>query len=183
MVNNDYLIDMSWCESGSYCDFLPIKGEYNLGFKSFLKQNKAVESYNNQLELAYYDLAPQVVTDICKIPYSYDPELLKNWTPSETVTSWGYVTEIASPPQDFPYEALQNLVEKIRQLTGKKFWDCHWDNVGYNKDRLLCVDTGNESFEGYSNAWGFEEPGPLCPYCEKFQCYCSTKIYEEECIT
>jgi hypothetical protein len=27
MINNDYLVDMSWCDSGGYCDFMPIRGE------------------------------------------------------------------------------------------------------------------------------------------------------------
>ena len=32
MVNNDYLVDTSYMDdSGSYYDFLPIKGEDNLG--------------------------------------------------------------------------------------------------------------------------------------------------------
>ena len=36
MINNDYLVDTSYMDdSGSYCDFLPIKGEDHLGFKSF----------------------------------------------------------------------------------------------------------------------------------------------------
>ena len=44
MVNNDYLVDMSYMDdSGSYCDFLPIRREDHLGFKSFKLKSKAKE--------------------------------------------------------------------------------------------------------------------------------------------
>ena len=96
MINNDYLVDTSYMDdSGSYCDFLPIKGEDHLGFKSFKLKARADETYKIQKKLAKFDLAPQIITEVCKIPYSYDPDLLKYWTPKETVTSWGYVTEKA----------------------------------------------------------------------------------------
>ena len=75
-----------------------------------------------------------------------------------------------------------NLVDKIYQHTSIKFWDCHWTNVGYIKyrgrNKLVCIDTGEESFQGYANAWGYEEPGPRCPYCNTYACECST-IYTE----
>jgi hypothetical protein len=75
-----------------------------------------------------------------------------------------------------PYVKLQNLVEKIKDKTGMKFWDCHWSNVGYLKGKLVCIDTGKESFTPYCNAWGFEDAGPKCPYCSKYQCYCSVAL-------
>ena len=60
---------------------------------------------------------------------------------------------------DMPYEELENLVNKIKEKTGLKFWDCHWTNVGYINNRLVnCIDTGKESFTPYCNAWGFVEP-------------------------
>ena len=62
--------------------------------------------------------------------------------------------------------------------TGLKFWDCHWYNIGTvkrgRKNKVVCIDTGKESFDGDSNAWGFAEPGPKCCYCEKYQCKCSS---------
>tara|TARA_Y100000385_G_scaffold52656_1_gene49852 strand:- start:1838 stop:2407 length:570 start_codon:yes stop_codon:yes gene_type:complete len=188
MVNNDYLVDMSWCDSGGYCDFMPIRGENNLGFKSFKTKKRALESIDNQLKLAEFDLAPRIVTDLCKIPYSYDPELLKHWNPNETVTSWGYVTEKAMlvDVDDTPYNKLQSLVDNVRDKTGLKFWDCHWTNIGYIKrgrrELLVCIDTGAESFTPYCNAWGYEEPGPKCPYCDEYQCYCSVVLPHEDCI-
>ena len=186
MVNNDYLVDTSYMDdSGSYCDFLPIKGEDNLGFKSFKLKARADETYKIQKKLAKFNLAPQIITEVCKIPYSYDPELLKYWTPEQTVTSWGYVTEKATmlDIDDMPYEELENLVNKIREKTGLKFWDCHWTNVGYINNRLVCIDTGKESFTPYCNAWGFLEPGPKCPYCNEYQCYCSSNYEDELCHT
>ena len=184
MVNNDYLVDTSYIDdSGSYCDFLPIKGEDHLGFKSFKLKARANDTYKIQKKLAKFNLAPQIITEVCKIPYSYDPDLLKYWTPEETVTSWGYVTEKAMmlDIDDMPYDKLESLVNKIRQKAGLKFWDCHWTNVGYINDRLVCIDTGKESFTPYCNAWGFLEPGPKCPYCNDYQCYCSTNYEDELC--
>ena len=184
MVNNDYLVDTSYMDdSGSYCDFLPIKGEDNLGFKSFKLKARADETYKIQKKLAKFNLAPQIITEVCKIPYSFDPELLKYWTPEQTVTSWGYVTEKATllDVDETPYDQLQHLVDIIKEYTGLKFWDCHWTNVGYTNNRLVCIDTGKESFTPYCNAWGFLEPGPKCPYCNDYQCYCSTNYEDELC--
>ena len=165
-------------DSGSYCDFLPIKGEDHLGFKSFKLKARADDTYRIQEKLAKFNLAPQIITEVCKIPYSYDPDLLKYWTPEQTVTSWGYVTEKATmlDIDEKPYVKLQNLVDKIRDKTGMRFWDCHWSNVGYIRDRLVCIDTGKESFTPYCNAWGYEDAGPKCPYCSKYQCYCSVAL-------
>ena len=121
MINNDYLVDTSYMDdSGSYCDFLPIKGEDHLGFKSFKLKARADEAYRIQKKLAKFNLAPQIITEVCKIPYSYDPDLLKYWTPKETVTSWGYVTEkaILVDIDDTPYNKLQSLVDNIRDKTG-----------------------------------------------------------------
>ena len=153
MVNNDYLVDTSYMDdSGSYCDFLPIKGEDHLGFKSFKLKTRAKEAYRIQKKLANFNLAPEIITEVCKIPYSYDPDLLKYWTPEETVTSWGYVTEKAMlvDIDDTPYNKLQSLVDNIRDKTGLKFWDCHWTDIGYIKREckklLVCIDTGKESF-------------------------------------
>ena len=183
MVNNDYLVDMSWCDSGGQSDFMPIKGEDHLGFKSFKKKTKAQESFDNQVKLSKFDLAPKVVTGICKIPYGYNLSLFKDHIPEQTHTSWGYVTEKASllDIDKIPYNKIQKLVDSIKENLSMKFWDSHVDNVGYikrgRKKILVCIDTGAESFCGYCNAWGFEEPGPKCPYCNKYQCKCST-VYD-----
>ena len=180
MINNDYLVDMSWCDSGGSCDFLPIRGYKDLGFKNFKNKGKAKTASSFQSKLSNFNLAPKLYSGICKIPYSYDPELLKYWNPKDTVTEWGFVTQKAEmlDETDHPLIKLQNLVDAIYKHTGIKFWDCHWPKVGYIKHRgrskLVCIDTGEESFQGYANAWGYEEPGPKCPYCNIYACECST---------
>ena len=179
MINNDYLVDLEWCNSGGYCDFLPIRGYPNLGFKNFTNKKRAEQSYKYQTILSKFDLSPKILTPICKIPYGYDLTLFKGYIPKETHTNWGYVTEkavIIDNDTPIPYPKIQGLVDKIWKFTKLKFWDCHEANVGYikrgRKKLMVCIDTGAESFCGYSNAWGFEEPGPKCPYCNMYQCKC-----------
>ena len=169
---------MSWHNSGGYCDFLPIKNYPELGFKCFHKKYRAYKSLKNQKLLSELNLAPKVFSGICRIPYDYDAELLEFHNPTITTTEWGYITEkaIMIRSKIIPYKKIQNLVDKIKNKTSMKFWDCHENNVGYinrgGKKILVCIDTGDESFCGYSNAWGFEEPGPECPYCNKYSCLC-----------
>jgi len=186
MINNDYLVDTEWCDSGGYCDTMPIRNHPNLVFKSFKTKSRAESSYKNQKKLSKLNLAPDIFSALCKVPYYFDPELLKYWSPDQTTTDWGFVTEKAELLEEdckIPYKKIQDLVDNIRIQTKLKFWDCHLSNIGYikrgRKKLLVCIDTGNESFTSYTNAWGFEEPGPKCPYCNRYQCYCST-IYDEE---
>ena len=194
MINNDYLVDDSYSDSGGYCDFLPIKGYPDLGFKSFKRKDKAEQALKYQKKLARFDLAPIPLTDLCKIPYYFDSKILAVWTPSETTTGWGFVTEKASMLESetinidciklgrhlytAPYLLkIQKLVEDIKEKTGLKFWDCHEHNVGYIKrgrrKLFVCIDTGKESFHPHSNAWGGSTPGPKCCYCNRYQCKCS----------
>ena len=180
MINNDYLIDIDWCSSGGYCEFMPIRNEPTIGFKEFKFKDRALDSLKYQTILSKYDLAPKPITGLCKVPYYYDIELLRYWNPKETTTNWGYVTEKAimiDEDKEVPFKRIQDLVEEIKEKTSLKFWDCHMENIGIikrgRKKKLVCIDTGKESFSGYSNAWGFLEPGPKCPYCSKYQCKCS----------
>ena len=185
MINNDYLVDDSYHDSGGYCDFLPIRHYPDLGFKSFKRKDKAQQALDCQKKLAQFDLAPVPITDLCKIPYYFDPKILAVWTPSETTTGWGFVTEKARlinykyiDNNKNPYlHKIQDLVDNIWEKTRLKFWDCHEHNVGYikrgRKKYFVCIDTGKESFHPQSNAWGFAEPGPKCCYCNRYQCKCS----------
>ena len=165
MINNDYLVDTEWCDdSGTNCDFLPIKDHPHLGFKNFKYKHIAEQYYGIQLKLSKFNLAPQLETEICKIPYYYDREFLNYWLPSETATNWGFITHKALLLDDNeqPTYKLQTLVDTIYDKTGMRFWDCHWNNIGYiNKDELVCIDTGEESFIELHNAWGYENPGPI----------------------
>ena len=165
MINDDYWIDTEWCDdSGTHCDFLPIKDHPHLGFKNFKYKHIAEQYYGIQLKLCKFNLAPQLETELCKVPYYYDRELIKYWTPSETTTNWGFITHKALllDNGEEPVYKLQKLVDTIYDKTGMRFWDCHWSNVGYiNKDELVCIDTGKESFSEVHNAWGYENPGPI----------------------
>ena len=68
-------------------------------------------------------------------------------------------------------------MQNIEKKTKLKFWDCHYYNMGYikrnNKAKLVCIDTGSESFNRDADAWGMGTPGPKCNYCNKYQCNCS----------
>lgn len=180
MINNDYIIDMDGCDSGGHCDFLPIKGEPHMGFKNFKHISKAKDTLHNQKILSRFDLAPKPLTGLCKIPYNYDPELLRYWTPNTTVTDWGYITEKAEildvDDDNIPYQEIQNLVDEIEKKTSLKFWDCHLNNIGIiirnKKEKLVCIDTGKESFTRYSNVWGNADPGPRCDICRGYSCEC-----------
>lgn len=181
MINTDYLLEISDPNSGGYCDFLLIKNHTDLGFKSFKRKDKADIAWKNQVLLSKFDLAPMPITSVCKLKYSHDDPLSVFLSPDSLVSSWGFVTEKADLIQcqddsKIPFRKIQKLVNSIYQKTKLKFWDCHENNIGYikrgRKKKMVCIDTGKESFNSYSNAWGFEEPGPKCPYCFKYQCRC-----------
>lgn len=179
MINHDYLIDTSWCDSGGSCDVMPIRNHPDLVFKSFRYKHKAKEAYNNQNKLSKLDLAPKVYSELCQIAYYFDLKILEYWYPNKTTTDIGYVSEsaILVSSNKKPLKDIQNLVKEIFNKTNMEFWDCHLDNVGYikrnNKQKMVCIDTGQESFNNQANAWGFKFPGPQCPYCLKYQCKCS----------
>lgn len=172
---DSYLIDYSgWSDEGGYCQVYPIKDKTGWIFKEFKNKKKATESYKYQKILSKFDLAPQIYSKICQLEFAEDD----GWKPDEP-SDWGYITERAYPVKhcDSTMRQIQDLVESVKLKTGLKFWDCHWYNVGlvlrHNKKKLVCIDTGKESFSGTANAWGFSDPGPKCCYCEEYQCRCS----------
>jgi len=162
-------------EEGGYCQFYYIKDHSSLGFKEFRSKDYAKFAYSVQKKLAKFDLAPQVYSDICKLEFS---TINDHWLPLST--EWGYVTEIASPVSYTEncrtLRKIQNLVEDIFTISKLKFWDCHFYNLGLIKrgksKKIVCIDTGRESFDGYSNAWGNPDPGPKCSYCFTYKCKC-----------
>jgi hypothetical protein len=171
-----YLIDYSgWSDEGGYCQVYPIKDNQGWVFKEFKNKKKAQESLSLQKKLAQYDLAPKIYSKLCRLYFM--PE--DGWQ-SDEPSDWGYITECAKT-----YEAntkismkdIQQLVENIYDKTKLKFWDCHWYNVGIvyrkTKKKVVCIDTGKESFNTNCNAWGMATPGPKCCYCNQFQCRCS----------
>lgn len=175
MINNDYLIDGSKeFHEGACCQVYFIKDYPNLVFKEFANKKKAQESHNTQTKLALFDLAPKTITELCKICFYFEDKSLSQ------ITEWGYITEyakICEPNTTIKMKDIQKLVDDIHKKTGLKFWDCHWYNVGLvkrgRKNKVVCIDTGKESFDADTNAWGFSSPGPKCNYCNRYQCYCS----------
>lgn len=177
-----YIIDASSCymDEGASAEFYTIHNT-KFGFKQFRNKRHAISAYNRQKLLSKYHLAPKVIGDICKLPITthyYEEE-----------SNWGFVTEKARIVDENIMKKrmgqIQKLVESIYAKTGLKFWDCHYYNVGYikrqNKFKLVCIDTGSESFNRDANAWGMNTPGPKCGQCQKLQCKCSS-YYDEKCI-
>jgi hypothetical protein len=175
-MDNTYLIDYSgWFDEGGYCQVYPIKDKPLLVFKEFKNKTKATESRRLQTKLAKHDLAPKIFSRVCRLNFCEED----GWKPDEP-SDWGYVTECAKTYNSntkISMQDIQYLVDDIYDKTGLKFWDCHWYNVGLvsrdRSSRLVCIDTGKESFSSLSNAWGFSSPGPKCNYCNRYQCKCS----------
>lgn len=171
-----YRIEANSYEEGGYAQFYSIQQFPYLGFKEFRNKQKAIEAYNIQYRLSKFDFAPETIGKVTRLYFAAD-----NDCPS-MLSDWGYITEkayIPKPDNTKPYSlrSIQNLVNRIYKKTKLKFWDCHYWNIGLierrGKSKLVCIDTGKESFDGYANAWGFSNPGPKCCYCNKYQCRCS----------
>lgn len=165
-----YTIDLTTSSGGGYCTIYGIKDYPKLGFKEFISKKRAIYARKTQLKLSKVGLSPKIYSNICRIKY------YKLFPHKQS--GWGYITELASPA-DFKSVSprqLQNLVNKILVKTNLKFWDCHMSNIGFvrrnGKKKLVCIDTGKESFDGYANAWGNPDPGPKCSYCNKYNCRC-----------
>lgn len=170
----NYTIDYSdWFDEGGYCQFYPILEDKTLGFKEFYSKHHANKAYAFQKKLSKFDLAPKLYTTVCKLPMQDNQD-----TDFEMMSDWGYVTEIASTikSKKRSLKQIQKLVDEIYEKANLKFWDCHYYNMGLVKrkgrQKLVCIDTGKESFDGLANAWGNTNPGPKCEYCKKFNCHC-----------
>jgi hypothetical protein len=171
MINTKYKIELFDSSSnGGYCTLYYIKDEPNLGFKEFISKSRAKYARKIQLKLSRFSLAPKVRSKICKLKYD---ELF----PARS-SSWGYITQIAKTidKNSVSLYRIQKLVDVIYLKTKLKFWDCHWDNLGYiridGKKKLVCIDTGKETWDGDANYFGNTDPGPKCGYCLKYKCKC-----------
>lgn len=169
-----YTIDYSdWFEEGGYSQFYPILEDKTLGFKEFYSKTHANKAYAIQKKLSKFDLAPKVCSKVCKLRMKDDQD-----SDFSMISDWGYVTEMAytKNSEKTSLRKIQKLVDDIYDRTNLKFWDCHYLNMGLvkrnRKRKLVCIDTGKESFDGDSNAWGNSNPGPRCEYCKKFNCKC-----------
>lgn len=169
-----YIVDGYNFDEGGSAEFYHILTHKNIGFKSFRNKNEANKARKRQKILSKFGLAPKVLSSICKLTVQLSDD-------DFCQTDWGYITEKARLVDEEIMRKrlrdIQKLVEKIQEKTGLKFWDCHYYNVGYvkrkNKSKLVCIDTGSESFMRDSNAWGMAQPGPKCNFCQKYQCNCS----------
>lgn len=167
-----YTIDINNENSGGYCDFYSILEDPSKGFKQFNRKDRAIKAYRNQQRLYKVGLAPKIYGPIRKMPIEIGQY--------KSETGWGYITEKANGvEEDYSSTSLrkiQKLVDKIREKTGLQFWDCHWWNIGLikrnGKPKIVCIDTGSESFHRDNNSWGFSKPGPKCNYCNRYQCKC-----------
>lgn len=158
-------------DEGGCAEFYWIKEDKTIGFKQFGSKTSATSAYNKQKKLSKFDLAPKVIGKVTKLNYEWGDE-----------TNWGYITERAKVLNENVMKKrlrdIQDLVKNIEKKTKLRFWDCHYWNVGYikrnNRAKLVCIDTGPESFNRDANAWGFDSPGPKCNSCMKYQCRCSS---------
>jgi hypothetical protein len=174
-----YKIDYSnWSDEGGYCQVYPVKYFPDLIFKEFRSKKRASQSYNYHKQLEKFDLAPKIYSKVCRLQFAPDGDIIFNH-PSD----WGYIIERAKvcSNKTVSMKQIQKLVETINEKTGLKFWDCHWYNIGLVKrgrrNKVVCIDTGHESFDGLSNAWGNPDPGPKCSYCLKYACSCEDLNY------
>lgn len=168
-----YAIDAStgFVDWGASAEFYLIKNT-KYGFKQFHHKRYAISAFKRQKLLSKYNLAPKVIGNICKLPITT--------THFNEQSNWGFITEkariVCETVMKKRISQIQELVENIYKKTGLKFWDCHYYNVGYikraKKSKLVCIDTGNESFNRDCNAWGFSFPGPKCNYCKRYDCVC-----------
>lgn len=171
MVSTKYKVDLSnyYSEGGGYCTLFKISNETSLGFKEFISKSRAAYAIEIQKKLSKYTLAPKVHSGLCKM--RYEPFF------PDKISGWGYVTELAViGSKKTKLWRIQKLVDTIYDKTKLKFWDCHTGNIGYiirdGKKKLVCIDTGKETWDGYANYFGNSDPGPKCSYCLKYQCEC-----------
>lgn len=159
-------------DEGGSAEFYLVKENPKIGFKQFRNKKFAERARKKQLLLSRFNLAPKVLSKLCKLKFDFDAY--------QQETNWGFLTERAvivdEKKMTTKLVQIQRLVENIHKKTGLKFWDCHYYNIGYvnrnNKAKLVCIDTGNESFMRHCNAWGMITPGPKCSSCKKYQCSC-----------
>jgi hypothetical protein len=174
-----HTIDLNNFDEGGSAEFYNIKENKNLGFKQFGSKKSATNAYNKQKLLSKSGLAPKVYGKVCRLEIKIQSWAGENYTHTD-YTDWGYVTERAKIIDEKVMKKrlrdIQNLVETIENKTKLKFWDCHYYNIGYvkrnNKAKLVCIDTGPESFDCKANAWGMATPGPKCGYCNRYCCNC-----------
>lgn len=174
----NYIVDIHWFDEGGYCQFYPLLNEPKKGFKEFRSKKDAKEAFLIQKLLNQYGLSPALYSDIVRLPIN---------NTNLYTTAYGFVTEMADHLTPRPIQkwtekhinllsGIQDLVDNIRKCTKLNFWDCHQENVGWINNNLVCIDTGKESFDPSSDAWGLGKPGPECYYCNGYICSCREDV-------
>lgn len=172
-----YTIDLDCSKSRGGCsaEFFPIIGYKDKGFKCFYgseSKRSATFAWKTQKRLHKLGLAPKVFGNVRRVRTVYGYKRGKS--------KWGFVTEIAIVALQ-NLKSIQKLVNDISTKTNLEFWDCHEYNVGFvkikGKRKLVCIDTGKESFDRECNAWGLEYPGPICNRCQLDCDCCDCSMY------
>lgn len=138
-----------YADEGSFVNFYRIKNRKTMAFKEFENKQKAIEARNNQDLLSYHDFAPKVLSKIMKI------DVWDGYNRRYNRSGWGYITEIADTVSEDDYidiDEREDLLNSMERFCDLKFYDCHPANYGYVKRKgksvLVCIDTGNDSFNG-----------------------------------
>jgi hypothetical protein len=151
-------------DEGGSAGFYTLKESKTIGFKEFNSRAKAKYAYKIQKKLSKLGLAPKVYSKICRLNFSDDSIKCR--------TGWGFLTQIVKIRKKLSLKKIQQLVDDIAKKAKLYFWDCHEYNIGIYRNRYVCIDTGKESFDPLSNAWGSINPGPLCVECNEYGCAC-----------
>lgn len=151
-------------DEGGSAGFYSLKESKTIGFKEFHSKAKANYAYKTQKKLAKLGLAPKVYGKVCKLKFSHN-----SFADS---TGWGFLTQIVKTSKKLSRKKIQQLVDDITTKAKLYFWDCHEFNIGIYRNKYVCIDTGKESFDENCNAWGMNNPGPLCNECNKYSCNC-----------
>ena len=113
-----YIIDAcsGYIDEGGSAEFYLIENS-KFGFKQFRNKRHAISAWNRQKLLSKHNLAPKVISNICKLP------IITRYYNEQS--NWGFVTEKARLVDENimkkRMKEIQELVEKIYEKTGLKF--------------------------------------------------------------
>ena len=148
-------------DCGSRNQFYILKNRRGRGFKSFESKEEADFAHKVQSKLSQDNLAPRVYSDVGRIMV---PDIYDDTGETMTLSSWGYVTEIAKP-MPVCYDdncdgdchdsdcdngsTIQTVVYCLNEA-GLEYVDGHRGNFGFvrrnNQWIPVVIDVGSESF-------------------------------------
>ena len=175
-------------DCGSRNTFYRLKNRRGAGFKSFESYEEAEFAHRIQSKLSQDNLAPRVYSDVGRIMI---PDI-DDAGEAMTLSSWGYVTEIAKPmPRCYDddcdgdcYQSgcdnsviIDNIVDCLAEA-GLEYVDGHRGNFGFvrrNREWVpVVIDVGSESFGDWDERiFGMlddsEEPSCDCSACREYR--------------